>query len=84
MRVKLTYTFSAAGIIAPLFISVVGLTELELPIDRHLVMKIEGLSVGGGGVTIGNRQVGYLMLVRGERGIEKERYSFYHESSRRR
>ena len=79
MRVKLTYTFSAAGIIAPLFISVVGLTELELPMYRHLVLKIEGLSVGGGCVTIGNRQVGYLMLVRGERGIEKERYSFYRD-----
>ena len=63
MRVKLTYTFSAVEIIAPLFISVVGLTELELPMDRHLVLKIEGLSVGGGGVTIRNKEVGYYLML---------------------
>ena len=73
MRVKLTYTFSATRIIAPLFISILGLTELELPMDRHLVLKIEGLSVGGGGVTIGDKQVGNFMLVRGERGIKKRK-----------
>ena len=59
------------------YISVAGLAELELPIDRHQVLKIEGLSVRGGGVTIGNKEVGYLMLVRGERGIKMDRYSFY-------
>ncbi len=63
MRVKLTYTFSAVEIIAPLFISVVGLTELELPMDRHLVLKIEGLSVGGGCVTIRNKEVGYYLML---------------------
>ena len=67
MRVKLTYTFSAAGIIAPLFISLVGLTEVGLPMDIHLVLKIEGLNVVG--VTIGNKEVDYLML---ERSIKKE------------
>ena len=33
MRVKLTYTFSAAGVIAPIFITVTGLSERELPKD---------------------------------------------------
>ena len=53
------------------------MTGPELPIHRHLALKIEGLGVGDGSVKIGNKEVGYLMLVRGERGIEKERYSFY-------
>ena len=60
MREKLIYTFSAVGIIAPLFISIVGLTDLELPMDRHLVLKVEGFSVGGGGITIGNRGGGVI------------------------
>ena len=34
MRVKLTYTFSAAGTMAPIFISILGLTEKELPEDE--------------------------------------------------
>ena len=34
LRVKLTYTFSAAGTMAPIFISVLGLTERELPEDE--------------------------------------------------
>ena len=40
MRVKLTCNFSAAEIITPLFISVVGLTEPELPRDRNLVQNM--------------------------------------------
>ena len=61
-------TLFVAGTIDPLLNSVVGETELELPMDRHLVLKIKGLSVGGGGIKIGNEEVRYLMLVRGERG----------------
>ena len=39
MRVNLTYYFFAADIIAPLFISIVGLTIGELPEDNYLVIK---------------------------------------------
>ena len=48
MRVKLTYIFSAAGTMAPIFISVMGLNERELLQEKMIAMQIEGLCVGGG------------------------------------
>ena len=45
LRVKITYTFSAAGTMAPIFISVLGLNDRELPNDDCISMKIEGLCV---------------------------------------
>ena len=53
MRVKLTFTFSAVGTSAPLLVSVVGLTERELPEDVCIPMWIEGLCVEGDGVNLG-------------------------------
>ena len=52
LRVKVTYTFSAAGTMATIFISVIGLTERDLPKDPILLIKIKGLCVGGGGVNV--------------------------------
>ena len=72
LRVKLTYTFSAAGTMAPIFISVLGLTERELLEDERIALKIEGLSVGGGGVTVGTKQCGFLLLMRGQKGSDKK------------
>ena len=54
MRVKLTFTFSALGTCAPLFVSVTGLNERELPHEKCLILKIEGMCVGGGGVAVGS------------------------------
>ena len=45
-----------------------------------IVLKIEGLSVGGGGVTIGNTQVGYLMFMRGQKAMDKNRYQYYRDN----
>ena len=79
MRVKITYTFSAAGTCAAIFITVLGLTERELPQDQCVSLSIEGLCVGGGGVTVGNKTKGYLVFMRGESGIDKERYKIYRD-----
>ena len=49
LRVKITYTFSATGTMAPMFTSVLGLNDRELPNDDCISMKIEGLCVGGSG-----------------------------------
>ena len=77
IRVKLTYTFSAAGTMAPIFISILGLTEKEMPEDKQIAMKIEGLSIGGGGVTVGTKQCGFLLLMRGQKDSNKIRYNYY-------
>ena len=79
MRVKLTYTFSAAGTVAPVFITVQGLTERELPHHHCLCMNIQGLCVGGGGVTLGKQQTGVLMFMRGDKGMDIERYKAYRD-----
>ena len=80
MRVKLTYTFSAAGTMAPIFVSVLGLNERELPQDHIVSLEIEGLCVGGGGVTLGNKQKGYVIFMRGEKGMDKKRYEMYRDN----
>ena len=79
MRVKLTYTFSGAGIMAPIFITVLGLNERELPQGQCVSLKIPGLCVGGGGVTVGSKGFGILMFMRGEQGIDKHRYEIYRD-----
>ena len=80
MRVKLTYTFSAAGTMTPIFISILGLMEKELPEDERITLKIEGLSVGCGGVTVATKQCGILLLVRGQKGLDKIRYNYYYDN----
>ena len=79
MRVKLTYTFSGAGTMAPIFITVLGLNDRELPKDHCVSLKIRGLCVGGGGVTVGSKGYGIMMFMRGEKGIDKERYKIYRD-----
>ena len=64
---------------APIFISVLGLNERELPEDHCVSIEIPGLCVGGGGVTVGNKECGILMFMRGESGIDKERYRIYRD-----
>ena len=42
MGVNLTYSFSAAGIIDPLFISIMGQAIGELSENNYLVLRIQG------------------------------------------
>ena len=57
LRVKITHTFAADGVAAPMFISICGLTDNELPSHTCpsgiLVMELDGLNVGEGGKTKG-------------------------------
>eukprot|EP00957_Ditylum_brightwellii_P189635 14435242-Ditylum_brightwellii.AAC.1 len=59
MRVKLTFAFSAMSCCAPIFISICGPTEHKLPEEPCVIPEIDGLCIGGGGVSVGNKQKGY-------------------------
>eukprot|EP00956_Cyclotella_meneghiniana_P029834 scaffold73484_cov30-Cyclotella_meneghiniana.AAC.1 len=90
-RVKLTHTFNGTGGYAPVFVTVSGFSDYDLPFDGNmLVVKIPGLCVGGG---IGsNDDIGYVCFTKKKKGVEKERFEYYHkhvlvpfiESNRRR
>jgi hypothetical protein len=77
MRVRLTWTFSACGRCAPLFVTVCGLSESELPGDDDLlVVKMPGLCIGGGGVG-GSKEIGYIAFSRRTQGCEQKRFEYY-------
>ena len=79
MGVKLTYTFSAAGTMAPFFITVCDLDEREMPTDSCIFLKIQGLCIGGSGVSVGPQQYGYLCLMRGDGKMDKNIYKNYRD-----
>ncbi|CAB9508332.1 hypothetical protein SEMRO_343_G121920.1 [Seminavis robusta] len=65
IRVKLSIVMTADGTTAPLFVSVTGLNERELFNESGVeILEIPGLCIGGGGVTAGNREMGYVAFVR--------------------
>ncbi|CAB9496116.1 hypothetical protein SEMRO_1_G000930.1 [Seminavis robusta] len=70
MRLKVTHIMTAAGTNGPVWISATGLTERELPRSKCpsgvLVLEIEGLHIGGGGVTAFGEQNGFVMFVRND------------------
>ena len=78
IRVKLSNTFCMSGVSASIFISVSGLMESELPRDKNptgmLLLEIPGLTVGGGGVTLGDERVGMILFMRREKGMDEARY----------
>ena len=89
MRVKRSWIFNAVGQVAPLCVSVSGLTEAELPKEKTpsglLVLAIEGLCIGGHSlVPLGNERlpVGYLLLLRNDNDGEqdKKRYKWIQEN----
>ncbi len=74
MRVKITWTFSGGGTCAPLFITVSGLNDREMPPGKDLiVLKIPGLCIGGSGVG-SNAQHGYVVFMRRGGGVDKMRF----------
>ena len=77
MQVKMNYTFSTAGPCAWILITALGLTERELPHLKCISVSIEGLCVEGGGITVGNKQKGLLLFMRGKNGADKERCKVY-------
>jgi hypothetical protein len=86
LRVKITYSFNGAGASAPVFVSVTGLTEHELPKEAVpsglLALKIQGLCVGGTGINLGEMPAGWLVFIRNDNDgeAEKKRYRFYREN----
>lgn len=77
MRIKMTFTFSAAGTCAPLCIAVSGLTKYEMPNSPVLMLKVGGLCVGGSGVNVGADSPGYLFFFRNDHKIDVKRYELY-------
>ena len=80
LRVKLTYTFSAAGMSAPIFVSIVGLTPREMPSSQCISIKIKGLYIGGDGINVGAEEQGAILLMRN--GVNKsdvQRYKIYQD-----
>ena len=78
MRVKLTFTFSAAGTCFPLVVTVAGLSERELPNGEDFVhVEVPGLCIGGGGVNVGNQGIGHVLFMNNSEGAEKKRFEWY-------
>jgi hypothetical protein len=85
LRVKLTFTFSQAGLVADTFVSIVGLTDQEIPKETcpsgFLAIDVKGLGIGGAGVTVGEQKTGWVVFIRNDndQSGDKERYKFYRE-----
>jgi len=67
LRIKLTFTFSAAGTMAPLVMRITRLSETELPVstcpDGFLMVAVPGLCVGGS-VDPRANSTGYIVFTR--------------------
>ena len=79
LRVKVTFTFSAAGMTAPLFITISGVSEDEMPDEEFLHVQVPGLAVGGAGVTVGNKTMGHIFFMRKGKGADEERVKYYQD-----
>ena len=79
LKVKINYTFSTASTMAPIFISVLGRTERDIPKEPIFLIKIKGLCVGVGGVNVGAQNYGILIFMRGENAMDKKRYQIYRD-----
>ena len=79
MRVKLTFTFSTISTCTPNFIYVCGLTPKELPKAGCMFLPVEDLCIGIGGVSIGDKEKGYIILVRNNYNTDKHRYKHYRD-----
>jgi len=85
LRVKLSHTFTATGVSAPVFVSVSGLTERE-PLVQDcpscvLFLDIAGLCVGGTGVIAGSTIKGCIAFVRNghDKETDKARFRTYRD-----
>ena len=79
MKVKLTLTFLAIGVCALILIYVCGLTPKELQKKACIILQVEGVCIGGGDVSIGNKEKGYIMFMRNNADADKQRYKYYRD-----
>lgn len=83
-RVKHTFTFSAAGQLAPFYTTISGLSEKELPVETcpsgMLVMEVPGLAVGSD-VDPSNNLPGYVVFLRktGDNSLDKRKHKHYND-----
>ncbi len=63
------------GDTAPPVYVISGLTKYKMPSDDFLVLRVEGMCVGGYGVG-GSKEVGNVILMRNKKGMEKVRFSW--------
>jgi hypothetical protein len=78
-RIKFTWSHNAMGGCAAFFVTCTGCSERELPNDVVIIVKIEGLCIGGG--TGSCKDIGYLCFTRGKTaGTELLHFNYYHEN----
>eukprot|EP00957_Ditylum_brightwellii_P064074 4860592-Ditylum_brightwellii.AAC.1 len=53
--------------------------ECNFPEEPYVVAEIEGLCIGEGGVSVGNKQEGYAMFIQGENGADVKHYNYYRD-----
>mmetsp|Transcript_13645 Transcript_13645/g.23958 ORF Transcript_13645/g.23958 Transcript_13645/m.23958 type:complete len:497 (+) Transcript_13645:87-1577(+) len=78
-RVKNHFMKNALGDSAPAVIAITGMSERELPKDKFIPLKFEGLCVGGYGVG-GSKKPGYVLLMRGYPGAEIDRFDWLRDN----
>ena len=64
MRFRLTTTIAANGMLAPVFITVTGCNDRELPENDCVIIEVPGLCYGGA-VDAYATQVGYIAFIKG-------------------
>ena len=76
LHIKLSNTYILAGRTTPIFMSISGLTESELPRSPNpnglLLLEIPGLCIGSS-----NMRPGYVLFMQGERWIDDACYRIY-------
>ena len=77
LRVKMTFTFSAVGTSAPIFITAYGLNEREMPHDKSIIVPLKGLCIGGGGVNMSGTTIGHVLFMRKQENADSIRYTHY-------
>ena len=87
VRVRHTHTINAYGNTAPIYITMYGLNDRELPVSKNpdgmLVLKIPGLCIGAGQDIRLSNVIGYVIFLRndqkkeGEYTLETKNFDYY-------
>jgi len=80
LRVKITFTFFAVGVMAPLFITMCGLNDREMNYSKCLLVPIKGLYVIGGGINLNNTTVGHIRFIQKQKDADLVRYMHYQDN----
>ena len=64
VRIVINSTFTAGGLSAPIFVSVFGLSDIEMPSSEIIIVPVPGLSVGSH-QDVYSRGIGFLTFIKG-------------------